>query len=414
MRALMTRPIAGWVLYDFANTIFSYAVITRYLNDWVVVQRGAPDILMGLMGLVVSVCLVISMPLMGLWADRHGARKPFLAAFTALCVTATALLGLVSWLPAVLVLAGIAVFAFNSALAHYDPLLQTVAPAHLRPTVSGLGVGVGYLGTMVALLVLGSMVGDDNQAAFGPTALMFALAALPCLVWVRERRTPSTAAATVGLRDSGRLLSASLRAARRDGYGRFLVARFLYVDGVATVIAFMTVYAQRVGGLSDGQVDQLLALSIGTAVAGAIGAGLLARRLGAKTVLFGVLTLAVVTLTVGALSGSATALWVMGPMVGVVLGALNTCDRLVMLALAPAGRQGEAFGVYALVGKLSSGVGPFVLWGGTIFVLHDRLGALSQSDATRIAVLALAGAVAAGMWVLRGVQVPDTGKLARS
>ena len=70
---LLSAPVIGWVLYDFANTIFSFVVVTRYFNDWIVKERGQPDIYVGLMTAAVSVALIVTLPLIGARADRIGA-----------------------------------------------------------------------------------------------------------------------------------------------------------------------------------------------------------------------------------------------------------------------------------------------------------------------------------------------------
>jgi UMF1 family MFS transporter len=81
--ALMTPPILAWALYDFASTIFSYAVITTpYFNEWIVIQRDVPDYTVGMMNFGASCALVAALPLFGAAADRWGRRKPFLIAFT--------------------------------------------------------------------------------------------------------------------------------------------------------------------------------------------------------------------------------------------------------------------------------------------------------------------------------------------
>lgn len=404
---LLSVPVISWCLYDFANTIFSFAVVTRYFNEWVLLQRGQPDWTVGLTNFLVSLALVVSLPTFGALADVAGRRKPLLAAFTALCVTMTALLGLIGSIPVALAVAGVAVFAFNSALAHYDPLLAQVAPPERQGRVSGVGVGLGYVGVMLAVFVLGAVVGDDNQAAFLPTAVLFGVFALPCLLFVRERGERRA----VGLGQVRGLAAEALtrtrdglRAARHASYGRFLLARFFYVDAVATVIAFMTVYAKRTG-LDDAQVDALLTLSIVFAAGGALVAGRLAERIGPKRVLAGTVVLVVVTLVVTAGSGAAAVLWVAGPVVGVALGAVNASDRVLLLALTGEAERGEVFGLYALVGKVSSGLGPFVLWGGTIWLLSDVTSALSVADASRAAMGVLAAAALVGLGLLRAV--PD-------
>ncbi|MDQ3719300.1 MAG: MFS transporter [Actinomycetota bacterium] len=401
---LLSPPVLGWILYDFANTIFSFVVVTRYFGDWIVNERGQPDIYVGLMTAAVSVALVVALPSIGARADRRARHKPILIAFTLLSVLATALLGVVEPVLLALVVAGIATFAFNTADSQYHPLLGVVAPEHRRGRVSGTAVAVGYLGTLTALFSLGAIVEDgEAQKAFLPAAALFGLFALPCFFLVRERRVPSPAG---GPRESPfRRLAEALRRARSAPHGRLLLARFLYVDAIATVIQFLTVYARRTGDFDGDKIDVLLAVSTVASIAAAIGAGLLAERIGAKRVILGTLVLTVSALVLTAGTGASAALWVAGPMVGAALGSLSSVDRVLMLRLVPEERRGEDFGLYAMVGKLSSGFGPLVLWGGTILVMTELLD-LSRFDASRVAVFVLAASALAGLLVLRPLRDP--------
>jgi len=383
---LVSPPVLGWILYDFANTIFSFVVVTRYFSDWIVNERGQPDIYIGLMSAAVSVALLVTLPALGARADSSGRHKPVLVTFTLMCVAMTALLGVVEPVLLALVVAGLATFAFNTADSQYHPLLAVVAPESRRGRVSGAGVAVGYLGTLVA------------QRAFVPAAGMLGLFALPCFLLVRERPRRAPTRAPSRTRPVAQLVS-GLRRARREPYGRFLLARFLYVDAIATVIQFLTVYARRTGDFDGDAIDLLLALSTVAAIGGAVGAGLLAERLGPRRVVLGTLVITVATLAATAATGSSALLWVAGPLVGVALGSLSAVDRIFLLRLVPAERRGEEFGLYALVGKLSSGFGPLVLWGATVLVATEA--GLSRFDASRVAVAVLAASALAGLLVLR-------------
>lgn len=403
----LTGPVIAWAMYDFANTIFSYAVVTRYFNDWVINDLHQPDWTVGVMGLAVSVALIFCLPLAGAVADETGARKPLLAAFTGLCVLACAALTVVGAPLTALIVGGLAIFGFNAALAHYDPLLDQVAAPDHHARVSALGVALGYVGVLFALAVLGHLAGGRNQAAFAPTALLFAVFALPLFLWVPgPARRPAALRLGALIARAARDVHRSVTHARQLPYGRFLLARFLYVDAIATVIAFMAVYAKRVPGFDTGSITMLLAASIVFAIAGAAASGVISRRRGPVTAL----TVTIVAV-VGALIGCAAlntvwALWIAGPVVGAALGAVNTADRVLMLRLAAPEHRGEAFGLYALVGKLSSGMGPLILWGGVIWLTHDKLDLLTVNDASRLALAALACAAAAGGYVLRGVREP--------
>jgi len=191
-----------------------------------------------------------------------------------------------------------------------------------------------------------------------------------------------------------------VRRARHAPHGRLLVARFFYIDAIATVIQFMTVYARRTGDFGDSEIDLLLAVATVAAIGGAITAGLAAERVGPRKVVLVTLAVTVATLVIGAGTGSSTLLWVLGPVVGIALGSLSAVDRIFLLRLVPEDRRGEDFSLYALVGKLSSGFGPLVLWGGTVLVMREVAG-LSAFDASRVAVGMLAAAALAGLLILR-------------
>src|ERR1044072_3422251 len=179
----------GWILYDFANTIFSFVVVTRYFNVWIIDERGQPDIYTGLMVASVSIVLIVLLPLLGALADRLGRHKPILIAFTLVSGGALGVLGCVASLLLALVRGAIATIGFNSADSQYHPLLSGVAPEPRRGRVSGIGVAVGLVGGLTALIVLGKVAHDGHaQRSFLPAAAMFLFFALPCFVLVHERR----------------------------------------------------------------------------------------------------------------------------------------------------------------------------------------------------------------------------------
>ena len=409
---LLNPPVIGWVLYDFANTIFSFVVVTRYFNDWIIEERGQPDIYVGLMVAAVSLALLVALPLIGALADRWGRHKPILIAFTLVCVVATGLLGVVDSILLALVVAGVATFAFNTSDSQYHPLLSVVAPERSRARVSGLGVAVGFVGSLTALALIGGIATDGHaQRAFLPGAALFMLFAVPLFVLVREsghaepRERPSIGPFAQ--------LAISLRRARHAPHGRLLLARFFYVDAIATILLYMTVYARRTGDFDSSGINVLLAVATVAALAGAIGAGLIAERIGPRRVILGTLTMTIAALIVGAGTGSSAVLWVLGPIIGIALGSLSAVDRVFMLRLVPAEHRGEDFALYALVGKLSSGFGPLVLWGGTVLVGTELFG-WSKFDASRAATFVLAGAALVGYLILRPLADPTVAAVAKA
>jgi UMF1 family MFS transporter len=398
---LRSRPVVSWIVYDLASTIFSYAVVTRYFNDWIITQQHHADYVIGLMTLAVSLGLLVALPLFGALADQVGRRKPFLIGFTLLSVGMTVLLGVVhAGLLTTLAIAGLAIFGYQAASAQYDPLLARIAPPSEQPKVSGLGVALGYIGVALASLVFAAVVSDDDRSAFVPTAVMFLVFALPCFIWVREPDPRRRLAVRAAIRQASGDVRRGLRRVRSESYGRFLIARFFYIDAIGTLTVFMTVYAKRTGHFDDGQVTLVLDLSIVFSVVGALGAARLTRLLGPKRVLNATILLVTATLLVTGATGIPWLLWLLGPLVGVSFGSIHTADRVYMIRAVPEAQRGEVFGLFWLVGRVSSGIGPLVLWSGTIFVLkHFHVLAPAQGD--RVALIVLAAAAAVGYVLIR-------------
>ncbi|HTK44733.1 MAG TPA: MFS transporter, partial [Patescibacteria group bacterium] len=180
-------PIA-WALYDFANTIFSFAVVSGAIGLWLVADErfGERD-----GNFILSVAIVVSVglnaivsPILGALSDRGGRRLPFLLAFTALCIVPTAFIGASQPVLGVLLFI-VANFGYQAALIYYDATLKTVSRPETRGRLSGIGVGIGYCGTIFAGLVMLALGVPVNDRFF-VAAVLFALFAIPIFVFVRE------------------------------------------------------------------------------------------------------------------------------------------------------------------------------------------------------------------------------------
>src|SRR4051812_25218903 len=180
---------AAWALYDFANTIFSYAVVSTAIGLWATdaARFGERD-----GNLVVSIAVAVSValnaivsPILGALSDRGGRRLPFLLFFTGLCIVPTALIGPS---PAIvgLALCAVANFGYQAALIYYDATLKTVSLPEARGRLSGIGVAVGYCGTIFVGLLL--IVFDvPLEGRFLVAAILFAIFAVPIFAVVREK-----------------------------------------------------------------------------------------------------------------------------------------------------------------------------------------------------------------------------------
>jgi UMF1 family MFS transporter len=403
-RSGSSREALAWALYDFANTIFSFAIVSFAMSLWAIRFLGEAD---GTFWFTVAVSVsvlinAIVSPILGAMSDRVGKRKPFLAFFTIACVAGTAVIGLVDIRLGLAAFAA-ANFAYQAALIYYDALLPDVARPLSRGRLSGIGVALGYCGTLLVggLLLLGITIEGDQStpATFVLVAGLFAVFAGPLFLWVREQERAGTPFSAVDAVASWSQLGTTIRNARAEpGLLRFIVARFFYSDPVNTAIAVMSAFAVHAVGFTEGQALQVLLILTVVAVLASFGWGLLSDRWGPRRTLFAVLGTWAVGLAIISLFLATVPFLIAGALLGAGLGGVGVVDRLMLLRLAPPERIGEMFGLYGLVGKLSAVVGP-VLYGTIVAVLLDSL----DRAAYQVAIASLFVLLLIGVWLLRGV-----------
>jgi MFS-type transporter involved in bile tolerance (Atg22 family) len=155
-------PAFSWILYDFANTIYSMNVVTMYFSLWITVNLAREDIWVGASNSISMALVAVSLPVLGAIADFRVRRKAFLWWFTFTCAAATAAIGIIGHLLRegtlqvllASVLFVIANYAYQGGLAFYNALLPSVATRETMGRISGYGVGAGYLGAIVGLLLV--------------------------------------------------------------------------------------------------------------------------------------------------------------------------------------------------------------------------------------------------------------------
>lgn len=406
-------PAAAWALYDFGYSLFAFVIFARYLGDWLISDLGHPDWVYTSGQAIAALSLLLLMPLAGVAADVLGQHRTLLAAFTVTAGVAGGLIGVISpdlgafgVLP-LLGLGVISAIATALAFAQFDPMLAAVAPRRHWGVMSGVAVAAGYLGIVSWLVVLAErIVGEgDKQQAFVPAALILLVLAVPILVVGgrgehEDKRVDRDGRSIFRIaRDQQRGAVARLRA--NPAILRLLAGRFLYADAVGTVNVFAVVYMSRLGGFGEADKNRVTLLVVLFAGAGAIAAGWTARRIGPRRTLLLVMPVFAIGLVAVAAFGEAWTVWLLAPLLGISLGTVYTVDRVFMLALTPPELRGELFGFFNLIGRVAQALGPFVLWGGVIFVLHDLTGWLGALDASRVSLTLIAAAALVGLWVIR-------------
>ena len=396
--------IFSWSMYDFANTIFAMNVISLYFALWVTVDMKGEDILYSL-ALSGSMLLVaVSSPIMGAISDRLGRRMPFLIFFTLISCVFTALIGLANRLFLGLVFFAIANFCYQIAAIFYNALLPQVSEKNQIGRVSGYGTGLGYCGTIAGLLLVRPFVLKmGRQAAFIPTAILFLLFSLPCFLFVKDRlingvnkREKFELQIRVAFK---KIKKTFINIKKYPGLFNFLIAVFIALNAINTIIVFMSVYAKKVIGFTDPEIITFYIVSTVFAIISSFAAGFITDRLGSKRTLSIVLRLWCVSILLSIISFSKATFWVVGPLVGICLGATWTSARALVVDLSPPQMVGEVFGFYGLVGKSASIIGPLI-WGLTVWTF-GFLGILKY----RLAIFALLLFLGVGYFFLR--KVPD-------
>jgi UMF1 family MFS transporter len=381
--AVPLRGLVGWALYDWANSPFTTLIITfvfgAYFSQGIVGDeiRGAE-----LWGYAISLsglAIALLSPVLGAIADAGGRRKPWLLVFTAVCAGASAMLWFAEPAPRFAAFAMIWVIVANLGFELGIVFNNAMLPDLVRPgrlgRWSGWAWGLGYFGGLAAMVLalLGfvqaeaPLLGLDTESAehvrmVGPlVALWFVAFAWPLFVF-----TPDRPAARLGLGQRVGKGLASLRATLgnlRDhgNVVRFLVARMIYADGLATVFAFGGIYAAGTFGLSLEQVIVFGIVLNLTAGLGAVAFAWIDDYLGSKRTIVAALVGLIVTAAGAVLTRDVTWFWIWGSALGVFVGPAQAASRSLMARLSPADLRTEFFGLYALTGKATAFVGPWLV-----------------------------------------------------
>jgi UMF1 family MFS transporter len=159
----------AWVLYDFSNTIFSISILSVFFSGWLDELEAGPD-LFNYITAASALVVAFTAPFLGALADLRQRRRPYLVVLTVLTVALTGALDLAGS-----VLMGVALFvaadvAYQSAIVFYNALLPGVSVGRGPGKVSGYGTAAGYVGAIIALLLLNVFVTDPEpvRSLLGP------------------------------------------------------------------------------------------------------------------------------------------------------------------------------------------------------------------------------------------------------
>jgi len=364
------RSQFSWALYDWANSAFAVTVMAGFFplffkQYW---SQDTPvttsSFYLGAGNSLASFIIVLMAPMLGALADSGGLRRRMLASFACAGILATVGFFFVQagmW-PAAIVLYIIGIIGFSGANVFYDALLILVSSDNERHRISALGYAMGYLGGGLLFLINVVMtlkpelfgLNDISEAvrwSFITVAIWWMIFTVPILLFVEEPESSQTGKPISIKKAFSEVITTARNIGQHRNAALFLLAYWLYIDGVATIIRMAVDY-----GLSIGIDSNSLIVSL-----------LIVQFIGFPATLF----------------------------FGRFAMGVQSLSRSLFSQLIPVEKSGEFFGFLNMMGKAAAVVGP-ILVGAVAYLTKD----------SRIGILSILLLFFAGMYVLRFVQEP--------
>lgn len=419
-KTIPRRAVVSWIVYDLANVIFTMGVNSLYFPLFVRAAVGSEraDSLVGRISAVSMGIMFCLSPLLGAMTDRARRRMPFLVSATVICCAAIAFVGRGPFALSALLWV-VANGGYQAGVQFYDSLLPEVTTEANRGRINGIAIGLGYIGSYVAVGAGLLMTSKAHAFPFPDYFLFVGLAflalATPCFLFVRERGNdhPRPIFTYDAVAESVRQTARTLKSGHQfPGLLRFLIGRAFYTDAINTVIVFMSLYTVNVAistGLTKENGEQkaqlVLMSAITAAILGGIIWGFVVDKLGPKRtldiVLGGWIATFVMAACIGFLHLHIVWLFVVACIAGICLGGTWASDRPLMLRLTPPGRVGEFYGLYGMVGRFSAVTGPLI-WGATTWITVEKSG-MPVLTGEAFAILSLLAMVIVSVVILRRV-----------
>ncbi len=411
----------AWYLYDFGNSAYAAVVVLAVYSAYFkgTVAGGAQGT--RLWGIAVGIAMLISAlisPMLGTIADFSASKKKFLVGFSALSWVFTGLLftvtkgdvftGMLFYI--------LAEVGYRAGQVFYNGILPEIASADEIGRVSGNGWAIGSLGGIVCLLIVLPIIllfkGSDLpvRASMIITAVFFAAATIPTILWIRDRALaqklpPGENYFSIGFKRLGRTLK-SIRHFKE--FGKFMLAFLIYNDGIMMAMDFAAIIGAVLYGMNQTQLILLMILVQLTSIFGAYISGLYAERAGFKRTLMISLVLMLVSIVWMLFNQTLVGYFIIASLAGFALTGVQAISRTMTGYFAPAGQSAEFYSFEAVAGRTSSFIGPTVyglLAGGVAIWLEKRGTAtlLAEQTGQRAGLLSIAVFLVVGMIVLMTV-----------
>jgi MFS transporter, UMF1 family len=419
----------AWALYDVGNSAFwvviATAVFPVYYQELYIQSQIAPGQTVteevrrelatkggSKLAYTASIAMVIVAilgPVLGVISDRTAAKKKLLALFAGVGVVATGLMVVIGRGDVLLasVLYTVSTIGVAGSMVFYDALLPSVAREEDLDRVSSLGFSAGYLGSVILFILnviviskpsmLGLSSGDQAiRLTFFSVAVWWAAFTVPLLRKVKE--PPAETAGAPGNPVIQGFVQIGRTFKKLGQYRQlllFLVAFWIYGDGIGTIIKMATPFGKSLG-VPDQEMMKALIVTQIVGVPFALAFGWVAKRVGAKTgIMIGLGAYAAIC-GFAAFMKEAWHFWALAIAVGMVQGGTQALSRSIFASMIPKGQSGEFFGFFSTMEKFAGIAGPLLL--GLIW---------AEGGNPRNGIVALAAFFIVGMVLLAKVDVEE-------
>ena len=388
-------------MYDWANSAFATTVMAAVLPVYYSQVAGVDlpgNTATVYWGYTTAGALLISAllaPIMGAIADYSGTKKKLLMTFAALGIFATALLYFVTtgdWLMASLffILGNI---GFATSEVFYNSLLPHIASPEKMDQVSTKGYALGYLGGGILLginVLMIELMSDKilaTRLSFVTVSIWWAIFTIPILRNVREPKVKENIGPHINPLAGGfKRVATTFKELRsyRELF-LFLVAFWIYNDGIGTIIKMATIYGAEIGIDQTALIGALLMTQF-VGIPFSFAFGRLAKYIGTKnSILLGLFVYTMISIG-GYFMETALHFWILAFLVGTVQGGTQALSRSLFGSMLPKSKTGEFYGFYGMSSKFAGIVGPLV------FAIVSQIAGSSRLSILSLIVFFILGA----------------------
>ena len=374
------RSVWAWAIYDWANSAYTTTVMAGFFpvffkQFWASgMSANESTFWLGVANAVAGLVVALLAPLLGAVADQGGLKKRMLVTFTIMGVLMTAALFLASqgaWVLA-LMLYIFGAIGFSGSNVFYDALIVDVAKEHELDRVSALGYALGYIGggLLFAVNVVMTLkpawfglidVSEAVRYSFLMVAVWWGVFTWPLISRVHEKNEASDVEWRQSMVSGWHQFIETFHHIRQlRVIFIFLIAYFLYIDGVGTIARMAVDYGLSLGFQSSILITALL-LTQFVAFPAALVWGRVGERWGAKNSILVCIAIYVGICLWGYSMDSEADFYLLASAVGLVMGGIQALSRSLYARLIPAKQSAEFFGFYNMLGKFAAVLGPMMM-----------------------------------------------------